>query len=313
MLSLIIPVYNESKTIPEMISRLEAVKSSFGMNLETIFVDDGSTDNTAEILKEYISKYSWINILILSRNFGHQYAVSAGFDQVSGDIVGILDGDLQDPPELFKEMFIKMQEGFDVVYGIRKKRKENIIKRSLYYFFYRILYMITDIWIPADAGDFCLLSDKVVKEIKKIPERNRFIRGIRAWVGFKQIGFPYERHERFASNSKYSFTKLIHLALDGIFGFSLKPLRMIFIVGMVIAFLAIVIGLFYFIRRVFFGLTPPGFTTLVILNLFFGGMQFAFVGIIAEYIARIYQEVRQRPLYIIKELIKGKSSATFND
>jgi polyisoprenyl-phosphate glycosyltransferase len=301
LISIIVPIYNEEENIKEMYKRLASVLGVREFNLEIICVDDGSVDNSLNILKELRAKDERLKIISFSRNFGHQVAVSAGLDFASGDAVAIADADLQDPPEIILEFLKKWQEGYKVAYGIRTKRKENMIKRFSYAFFYKILKFVSNITIPLDAGDFCLMDKEIVEVLKQLPERKRFIRGLRSWAGFKQIGVIYERAERFSGKTKYSIGKLFGLAIDGIFSFSYLPLRLASWLGCIISVFSFLGILFVLYLRFFTNTTAPGFSTSVILILFLGGIQLLSLGIVGEYIGRIYEEVKKRPLYLIKE------------
>lgn len=272
---------------------------------EIIFINDGSIDQTLNILKELNKKDKKIKIINFSRNFGHQTAVTAGLNFVSGEQVAILDADLQDPPEILPKFFKKLDDGFDVVYAIRKKRKENILKKASYSLFYKFLHMIASVNIPLDSGDFCVLSRRMVKTINSFPERNRFVRGLRSWAGFKQVGIEYEREKRFKGESKYGLRKLLKLAFDGIFSFSFVPLQVMFILGSISLFFSI-IGVLWAIYMKFFTTAyaqVPGFATTTILIMFVGGLQLFSIGIMGEYLRRVYDEVKQRPQYIIESKI----------
>ncbi|MFA4886186.1 MAG: glycosyltransferase family 2 protein [Desulfotomaculaceae bacterium] len=311
MISIVIPIYNEEQTLPFLYDRLIGAVPLLGDKCEIILVDDGSSDESLKIMKQFTEKCEMFQILKLSRNFGHQAAISAGLKSAGGDVVVIMDGDLQDPPEEIPRFLKKWREGYEVVYAIRTKRKEGVLKRFAYSGFYRFLNLVSDINIPLDAGDFCVLDRKVVKALNEdMPENIRFIRGLRSYVGFKQIGVTYERHERTAGNIKYTFNKLVRLALDGIFGFTLLPLKLATYVGVFIAFSCFLLGMIYLMGSVFdfyiFGSRVrdvPGFATLAVGGFFLGGIMLIFMGVIGEYIGRIYIEVKKRPLYIIDEMI----------
>jgi dolichol-phosphate mannosyltransferase len=245
----------------------------------------------------------------MSRNYGHQIALSAGISvATASDALMILDGDLQDPPELFSEFYKYLLQGYDVVYGIRKKRKENLLKKSAYFIFYRLLKKISYIDLPLDSGDFSLISRRVADVLNKMPEESRYIRGMRSWIGFKQIGVEYERDERVAGTSKYSFSMLLNLAFNGIFNFSEIPIRFITKLGIY----SVVISLIYFIitliKKFFFTDVPSGFTGLLFVIILFGGVQLISLGIIGEYIVRIFFQVKNRPLFIIKNRVKEKQA-----
>jgi dolichol-phosphate mannosyltransferase len=305
MISVIIPVYSEELVINECYSRVKKVCTKLSnYDYEIIFIDDGSTDGTLQALKNIASQDQKVKVVSFSRNFGHQIALTAGLAKVSGKAVFILDADLQDPPELLPQMLDKWESGYDVVYGVRKKRKENIIKKSAYFTFYRILRILTDINIPLDSGDFCLMSRHIVDKINAMPERNRFLRGIRTWAGFKQVGIQYERDKRFAGKSKYSFFKLLRLAFDGMISFSHKPLKIAVSMGFVFILIAIIM-IFYALYSLiaFPERTPQGWTSTFIAIVFFAGVQLFAFGILGEYIGRIFDEVKKRPLFFIKDEI----------
>lgn len=301
-ISIILPVYNEEDNISEVYKRVTKALRPLRKTIELIFVNDGSQDKTLQKVRALQRRSKNVKIVNFSRNYGHQAAVTAGLDHSSGKYVAILDADLQDPPEVLPQFFKKLDEGYDVVYAIRKNRKEGPIKRGAYAAFYRLLSAISSISIPLDSGDFCVMKQRVVATMRRMPERNRFVRGIRSWVGFKQIGLAYDRHERFGGTSQYTFHKLLKLAIDGMLSFSYIPLRMMTVGGM-LAFVVSVIGVFIAIYlRLFTDTFVPGFATTIILLLFSGGIIILGLGIIGEYIARIYDEVKQRPPYIIESL-----------
>ena len=303
--SIVLPVYNEQENLTSLFTRVNKALQSLKKDFEIIFINDGSHDKTKDILEDLHKKNNNIKIINFSRNFGHQTAVTAGLDFASGEQVAILDADLQDPPEILPKFFTKLDEGYDVVYAIRKKRKENIFKRIAYSLFYKILHLIASVDIPLDSGDFCVLSRRMVKTINSFPERNRFIRGLRSWAGFKQIGLEYEREKRLAGESKYGLKKLFKLAFDGIFSFSFIPLQIMFVLGSASLFLSIM-GIFWAIYMKFFTTAynrVPGFATTTILIMFVGGLQLFSIGIMGEYLRRVYDEVKQRPQYIIESKI----------
>ncbi len=303
--SVVLPVYNEQENLNSLYKRVTKVLVDLKKEYEVIFVNDGSHDKTKEILEDLHERNNNIKIINFSRNFGHQTAVTAGLDFALGEQVAILDADLQDPPEILPRFFSKLEEGYDVVYAIRKKRKENIFKRTAYSLFYKILHTIASVDIPLDSGDFCVLSQRMVKTINSFPERNRFIRGLRSWAGFKQIGLEYERDKRLAGKSKYGLKKLFKLAFDGIFSFSFIPLQIMFVLGSVSLFLSIM-GIFWAFYMKFFTTAynqVPGFATTTILIMFVGGLQLFSIGIMGEYLRRVYDEVKQRPQYIVESKI----------
>lgn len=299
--SIILPVFNEEDTIQNLYERVKPVMDSLKGEYEVIFINDGSYDATEEMLQSLFEKDNHVKVINFSRNFGHQVAVSAGLQHSRGKRVAVLDADLQDPPEVLPEFFKKMDEGFDVVYAIRKKRKESFFKKAAYSMFYRILQKLSNIYIPLDSGDFCVMNERVVKAVNSLPERNRFVRGLRSWVGFKQTGIEYERSSRYAGESKYSFTGLLKLAFDGIFSFSFAPLQLMFYLGSIALFLSLIGSIVAVYLRFFTTAYKevPGFATTIILIMFIGGLQMFSMGIMGEYIRRVYDEVKQRPQFII--------------
>jgi dolichol-phosphate mannosyltransferase len=309
MISVVIPCYNEQEVIPSLYERLSAAAEEWNKPYEVIIVDDGSSDATPRLILDIHKRDTRWKIVRLARNFGQQVSISAGMYYAQGDCVMIIDADLQDSPEELYRFIAKWSEGYDVVYAIRTERKENFLKRICYKTFYRILSSLASIPIPYDAGDFCLMDRKVVSIINAMPERNRFVRGLRAWVGFRQIGLEYKRDARAAGEVKYRYKDLVKLALDGIFSFSTAPLRLSTYMGLACSFFAILGSIFTFFQKMFtewfsqFGLgILPGFATTFISIMFLGGVQLICLGIIGEYLGRIYDEVKQRPVWTIGEL-----------
>lgn len=310
MISIVIPLYNEEENIPQLQSRLVAATASWGIPFEVVLVNDGSSDSTPSLLDELAQNDARFKIIHFSRNFGHQPAISAGIKHAMGDAVIIMDGDLQDPPEILQRFIHKWQEGFDVVYAIRTKRKENIFKKISYATFYRVLRWISDIDIPLDSGDFCLMDRKVVNALNnEMTENIRFVRGLRAFVGFKQVGVAYERDERAAGEVKYTFKKLMGLAIDGLIGFSIFPLRLATYLGFLVAIPSFLAGVFFIAHRIIgfkiLGYSPqdtPGIATLAVAIFFLSGIILIILGIIGEYLGRIYIEVKKRPFYIIDSI-----------
>lgn len=307
-ISIIVPLYNESKVFAMLIHRLQNLMDSLPVNIEVVMVDDGSRDDTALQMIQTSLADKRFQSVILSRNFGHQSAVSAGMKVARGtEAVFIIDGDLQDPPELLGEFYTQLKAGYEVIYAVRKKRKESFFKKIAYNTFYRLLKKISYIDIPLDSGDFSLLSRKVVDILNKMPEESRYIRGMRAWAGFKQIGVAYERQERQAGESKYSWQMLWKLAYNGIFNFSEFPIKFITNLG----FLSIAFSLIYLadtiIRKFMYGTVPQGFTALLFAIILFSGVQLLSLGIIGEYVLRIFFQVKNRPLFIIsKQIVEGE-------
>jgi dolichol-phosphate mannosyltransferase len=307
-ISVVIPCYNEQDVLSELFRRMTDAAESWGLNWEIICVDDGSSDKTWDLLSDQHAKDPRWSVISFSRNFGHQTAVSAGIFHATGDAVIVIDADLQDPPEEIHRFIDKWQEGYDIVYAIRKRRKEGIFKKISYWIFYRILSKMIDFELPLDSGDFCIMDRRIVDILNSMPERNRFVRGLRAWSGFKQIGLVYERQGRAAGLSKYDFKKLRRLALDGIVSFSTVPLSVVAHIGLwitVLSSLGIILHVSQFIFEDFFtsiGWGPvPGVPTIVISVLFLGGVQLTVLGVLGQYLGRIYDEVKQRPRWIIKQ------------
>lgn len=304
-LTVIVPVYNEERSLPELERRLAAAVEPLGFeDSEFLIVSDGSTDASEAIIRRMVERDPRYRGIFLSRNFGHQAAVSTGLEHATGSVVAIIDGDLQDPPEVIPALVEALRNGFDVAYGVRRSRKENAAKRACYRLFYRLLQRLSNVSIPPDAGDFCCLRRPVVDAIVRLPERKRFVRGLRAWVGFRQIGVPYERDARHAGAPKYTLGKLLGLAFDGLFSFSELPIRVIQIAGFALSALAIAVALgylgWYFAAPEQF---PSGFASLIISIWFLGGVQLLCLGIVGEYVARACSENRGRPVSIVREIV----------
>lgn len=305
-LSIVIPLYNEESLFSELVQRLEQSLSLLPEKTEILLVNDGSRDATASLIDEQVKRNPKFCGIHLSRNFGHQEAISSGIAEAQGAFVAIIDGDLQDPPEILHEMLEVMLKGYDVVYAIRKNRKEGFIKRKCYKVFYRLLAMFSNIDIPLDSGDFCMMRRNVVDAMNAMPEKNRFVRGLRSYVGFRQVGFEYERHKRFSGEPKYTFIKLLKLAMDGIFSFSEKPLRMATFGGGIAACLSLLVGFYQLIKKIVFDYELPGFASLAVGLFFLGGIQLISVGILGEYIGRIYREVKGRPHSIVARIERSE-------
>jgi glycosyltransferase involved in cell wall biosynthesis len=308
MYSIIIPIYNEESTLPELRNRLADAAGLLDMPFEVILIDDGSKDKSFAIMKEIHAQDARFKIIRLSRNFGHQIAISAGMDLAQGDAVILMDGDLQDPPELLPQMIAKWREGYQVVYTIKTSRKEASVKRLAFKAFYRVLHALSSIRIPMDAGNFSLMDRRVVEIMKQIPERHRYISGLRAWVGFRQIGIEYDRGARYAGQPQMSINRLVQLALDGIFSFSNVPLRTASYVGCAAAMVAFAGGLYVIYEKLFTDKALLGWASTICTITFLGGLILMTLGIIGEYVGRIYDEVKQRPLYIISEGIGFQGS-----
>lgn len=298
LLSVIIPVFNEEEIVAKTYEVLEEELKN--VEHELIFVNDGSKDRTREIVEGLLPGNPNNKIINFSRNFGHQAAFSAGLDHAIGDAVVIIDGDLQDPPSLIHEMLEKWREGYQVVYAQRNKRAgETIFKKFTAFAFYRLIGSLTSIEIPPDTGDFRLMDRCVVDQLKNLPERSRFLRGLVCWVGFKKIGVKYDRAERTAGTSKYPLKKMLRLAFDGITGFSSAPLKLSFYAGMLATVIGLALFIWSIVEKIFYPTTTvPGWASLMTAIVFFGGVQLISIGIMGEYIGRIYDEVKQRPLYI---------------
>lgn len=301
LISLVVPVLNESRNIPVLYERVK--KSLRPFKYELIFVNDGSDDSTIEIVKTLASKDTSIKLINLSRNFGHQLAVSCGLDFAEGDAVVIMDADLQDPPELIVKMIKKWKEGYDVVYAVRKERRgEAFLKRITAKIFYRLLNLFSGTTIPVDTGDFRLISRRVVLNLRKTREYRRFLRGIISWVGFSQIGIEFERDKRYAGKSHYSVIAMIKLAFDAILSFSIFPLRLASVLGVLTVIFSVFFAIFAYYKNAA-GQTIRGWSSTVFLILFLGSIQLVAIGIIGEYLGRIYEEVKRRPLYIIDSTV----------
>ncbi len=301
-ISVIIPVFNEEKNISSVYNRCVSVLDSIGESFELIFINDGSKDKTFQLVYQLSATDARVKYINLSRNFGHQIAVSAGLDACNGSYAVIIDADLQDPPELITSLYAKVKEGFDVVYAKRQLRKgETFFKSITAKFFYRLLKKITTINIPLDTGDFRIISRKVINVLKQMPEQQKFLRGQIAWVGFNQTAVEYQREERTAGTSGYTVKKMMRLAMDGITSFSNLPLRIATIAGFLVSGITFCVALYALYSRFISKDYVPGWTSIIISVLFIGGVQLITIGIIGEYISRISSNVRNRPLYVVSE------------
>ena len=304
LISVVVPMYFEEEVAQECYNRLKSVMIQNNINYEFVFVNDGSTDRTMEILKEIAANDYRAKVVNFARNFGHQTAVTAGIDCASGDAIVIIDADLQDPPEVIPELIAKWQEGYEVVYAKRKQRKgETWFKLLTAKYFYRFLNYMSDIDIPKDTGDFRIIDRKVADVFKQMTERNRFIRGMMSWIGFNQAYVEYERDERFAGETKYPLKKMIKFASDGIIAFSTKPLRIVMTLGMMSVFISIAVLLYSVIVKIIGQDSQTGWASIMVAITFFSGIQLLGLGIVGQYIARIYDESKNRPIYIVKETI----------
>jgi glycosyltransferase involved in cell wall biosynthesis len=306
--SFVIPVYNEESNLPMLVDRLVKIMDHSSISLEAVLVDDGSRDNSRTMLQQLALSDHRFHVVLLSRNHGHQLALTAGLSVARGtEGVFVLDGDLQDPPELLDTFYAKFKEGFDVVYAVREKRKEVFYKRFAYFIFYRLLKKIANIDIPLDSGDFSFISRRVVNVLNKMPEESRFIRGMRTWIGFKQIGIAYDRQERASGDSKYSFSKLVQLALNGIYNFSEFPIKFVTSLGGIAIVGSVLYLISVIIKKLFFDQVIEGFTALLFVIILFGGIQLMAIGVLGEYILRIFFQSKSRPNFIIeKEICAGK-------
>ncbi len=301
--SVVIPIFNEEETLEALVKRLIEVLESLAGDYEVIFVDDGSRDRSLSMLREFRANNERIKVIALSRNFGHQTAISCGLDCATGDAVIAMDGDLQDPPEILPELTQRWREGYEVVYAVRRERKENIFKRAAYKSFYWLMSKVSYLDIPLDTGDFSLMDRRVIDQLRAMPERNRFVRGLRTWVGYRQIGHEYERSSRYAGESKFTLPKLIRLAFDGLVSYSFVPLRLVSNVGMLVSLFSLVYMLYLVVARLMGDTTIEGWVSTVAIVLFLGGIQLLSLGIIGEYIGRIFDEVKQRPQYVVREAL----------
>ncbi len=300
-LSVVVPLYNEEENIPELHRRLTRAVERIGLAYELVFVNDGSSDRTAAMLREIQEEDFRVVVLSLSRNFGHQAAITAGLDHARGEAVIVMDGDLQDPPEVLDQFVEAWHQGHDVVYAIRTKRKENFLKRACYALFYRVLRASCEFDIPLDSGDFCLMDRKVVEALKRLPEKQRFVRGLRTFVGFRQFGLRYERSARHAGKPKYNLAALSRLAMDGFFNFSSLPLRLLrWMGGGCVLLLLLVVG-WYVTSWIQTGDVPSGWAITSVFVLLVGSGHLVGLAIIGEYVRRIFQELKGRPNYIIDE------------
>ena len=310
LLSVVVPVFNEAEVIDAFYKRLKKLVDSLNpLSYEIIFVDDGSRDGSYHKLVELANSDPNVRVIKFSRNFGHQLAITAGIDAAKGDAVVVIDSDLQDPPEVIEKFIKKWEEGYDVVYGIREKREgETKMKLFTAALFYRLLKAIIKIDIPADVGDFRLMSRRAVEKFRELRERDRFVRGLVSWVGFKQTGVPYMRDKRYAGETKYPYRKMIKFAFDGIASFSNMPLKLATWFGYITSLLAFLYACSVFVQK-FMGYTVQGWATIMVGMLFLGGVQLICLGILGEYIGRIFNEIKQRPLYVIEEIYDLQGAA----
>ncbi len=308
--SIVIPLYNEEKVFARLTERLDHVISNLPFTCEVILIDDGSQDTTASLIRSKCKTDHRYQGVILSRNHGHQLALSAGLSKIRGTkAVMVMDGDLQDPPELINDFYQLLIGGSDVVYAVRKNRKEGPFKKLAYWAYYRLQKAVSNFAIPIDAGDFGMMSRRVVDHLNAMPEQSRYLRGMRSWIGYRQTAYAYDRSERSDGDSKYSMRQLINLAFNGIFNFSEFPIRFITRLGLVTIIVALLYLVFTLYRKYIIGDVPTGFTGLIVAIILFSGVQLISIGIIGEYVLRIFFQVKNRPLYIISEhLAEGKEN-----
>ena len=309
-ISVAIPLHDEEHVFPELLRRLVAVLDSLpGGPHQIVLVDDGSEDQTFDLIREAAMHDARVVGVRLSRNFGHQAALTAALETVDGDVVVVMDGDLQDRPEEIPRFLAEHERGNDVVYAQRTRRKEGIALRASYFVFYRMLNRLSQLEVPVDSGDFALLSRRVVDELNRLPERHRYLRGLRTWVGFRQAGIPVERDRRAGGAPSYTLGKLLRLGFDGIFAFSVTPLRAAWMVGAVSSGAASIYALWAVFERIFLGTSPQGFTALIVAITFFACVQLLFLGLIGEYLGRVYDEAKGRPHFVVTEVVQGVEPA----
>ena len=309
-ISIVLPVFNEEQTLPFLHTRLTTVMRQLGETYEVIFINDGSRDGSLEVLKKLSREDPALKVVSLSRNFGHQAAITCGLDYARGRAVIIMDADLQDPPELICQMIEKWREGYDVVYAIRERRQgESVFKRATAALFYRLIRRLAHVEIPADTGDFRLLSRRAVEALKSSKERNRFIRGLVSWIGYRQTGVRFAREARVAGETKYPFRKMLKFSVDGIIAFSFLPLQFASYFGFLISGLSFLYIVYAVILKLLTDRPLIGWTSVIVAILFVGGVQLITVGVIGEYIGRIYEEVKQRPLYLVDEALGFESES----
>lgn len=301
-LSLVIPIFNEEETIPELHQRLISLLDGLNVTWEVIFIDDGSVDDSLRQLKALAAQEGRYRVVSFGRNFGHQIAITAGVDYAEGRAVVVMDADLQDPPEVVRQMLAQHEQGFDVVYGVRSKRHgETIFKKLTAAAFYRIMRVMIGFDLPLDTGDFRLMSRRVVLTLRSLRERHRFVRGMVAWIGFRQTSVYYERQGRFAGETKYPLSKMLRFAIDGITSFSILPLRFATWMGVLAGFCAVLIGMWALYQKLVNGHTVQGWTTIMVLVAAGTSAQLLMTGVLGEYVGRIYEEVKRRPLYTVQE------------
>jgi glycosyltransferase involved in cell wall biosynthesis len=305
--SIAVPAFNEAEVLPELLARVGAVLDELpGGPHELVIVDDGSSDESLAFLRQAASNEDRLLVIALARNFGHQAALTAALDHVAGDAVVLMDADLQDAPEMIPLMLEHFRNGYDVVYAQRASRRESALLRAAYFLYYRFLANVADVQLPLDAGDFALLSRRVVQHLRQMREHHRYLRGLRTWVGFRQIGIPVHRDPRASGRSKYSMLRLIKLGTDGLFAFSTLPLRAASAIGAAGIFACSLFVAYAVYARLVLGQSPRGFTALLVAVTFLAGVQLLFLGIMGEYLGRIYEEAKGRPLYVVDRFYPGR-------
>ena len=313
-LSIIVPVFNEEAVLREFHQRVSTVLDDLsGMTHEILFIDDGSSDNSVDVIRDLIARDERITLIRLSRNFGKEAALTAGLDNVDSDAVIIIDADLQDPPELIPRMLELWREGFDTVYGQRTERHgESFVKKATASLFYRLMGGVGRVSIPRDTGDFRLISRRAVNALRSLPESNRFMKGLFSWIGYPQVALRYSRDARHAGDTKFNYWKLWNFALDGITSFTTLPLKLASYIGVLLAFGSFVYGAYVIIKTILWGDPVPGYPSLMTVVLFMGGIQLMFLGVLGEYLGRMFDETKRRPLYLIDEYLKqGKSKDSY--
>ena len=310
-LSVVIPVYKSAEIFPELYRRLNDALTETVASHEIIAVVDSPGDGSADVIAEHATRDSRVRLIEFSRNFGHQSAVTAGLERATGEMVVVMDDDLEDPPEVVPRLIEKAREGYDVVYGVRRRRKVSIFRRAAFFFFYRLLNRMSEVDMPYDAGDFCLMRRPVVDALNAMPERNRYIRGLRSWLGFRQTGIEYDRASRHSGESGYTLRRYIRFAIDGLLSFSYRPLTLMGLAGAVVSLISFALG----VRLLLFAVTGrlpnvPGWASLMVATLFLGGVQLISIGVLGQYIARVYDEVKSRPQYVIQRQVGFGQSAS---
>lgn len=309
LISIIIPVYNEEGNLLALFDRMQELPSCQGDEYEYIFVDDGSSDSSRQIVKDLAKANANVKYVFFSRNFGHEMATTAGIDYADGDAVVMIDADLQDPPEVIPKMIEKWRQGYSIVCAKRQMRKdESALKRFTSWSFYRLIRLLSDVDIPADTGDFRLMDRCVVTEFRQCREQNRFVRGLVAWTGFKQTSIPYDRDSRYQGKTKYNYFKLLKLGFDAILGFSTVPLRLGMLAGLVVSAISFVIMCMVVFQKLFMGIAIEGYALLTSGMFLLGGIQLFVIGLLGSYVGRIYRQEQNRPLYVVSEMSENKQS-----